>query len=801
VYRGWSGNRDHNRANLRDETMRNKIDKVAILGAGIMGSQLAAHLANIKIPSLLFDISQEQADQGLKSVQEMKPAAFFSPSNAAYITRCNYKDHLQMIGEVDWVIEAVIEQLDIKRDLYHRIMPFLKPQAVVSSNTSGISLKELTTGFPIDFQNRFLITHFFNPPRYMHLLEIVSGEKTLPQITETLVSIAENLLGKGIVYAKDTPNFVANRIGIYGMMMAIKLTREFHLSVEEVDKLTGPIIGHPKSATYRTADLVGLDTLAYVAQTSFNKCISDEAREFFRIPDFLQKLIKNKWLGAKTKKGFYQKMGKEIFSLDFETLSYMPQKKIRLDGFRIAKKEWTTPRKIHTLAYSDDIAGKFIWELLSNTLIYCANRIPEITNNIVNIDNAMKWGYGWELGPFETWEALGLEKSLERMKAENKHIPEWVQRMYNEGNRSFYRIQRKNISYFDISSTKYRVPKFNPKVIQLHVLKNSGKELQKNWNASLIDLGDGVALVEFHSIVQPVYHPIDGAMLDMISNGIDFIQESGYKSLVIGHQGQHFTAGANLAMILKYSEEHNWGMLEKLSKTFQNINQKIRFAPIPVVAAPFQMCLGGGYEIVASCDVRVASAELYCGLVEVSVGLIAGAGGSVRLLLSNLKSMRKNNPGPFPVVRKTFETIAFARVSTSAKEALFLGYLSEGDQIVINPDHLIFEAKEEALRLAKDYQPPVMETEIYLPGEAGRLAIETIIEGLKRAGKISEHDTLIGKKLAYVLTGGDRASPPKPVDEKYMLDIEREAFISLCAEPLSQQRMAHMLKTGKPLRN
>jgi 3-hydroxyacyl-CoA dehydrogenase len=781
--------------------MQNKIEKVAILGAGIMGSQLAAHLANTKTQTLLFDVSQEKADLGLKSVQEMKPAAFFSPYNATYITQCNYEDHLHKIAEVDWVIEAIIEQLDIKKNLYHRIIPYLKPQAIVSSNTSGISIRELTEGLPIDFQSRFLITHFFNPPRYMHLVEIVFGEKTLPQTTETVVTIAENLLGKGVVYAEDTPNFVANRIGIYSMMLTIKLTREFHLSVDEVDKLTGPVIGHPKSATYRTADLVGLDTLVYVAQTTFDNCISDETRELFRIPDFLQKLVKNKWLGAKSKKGFYQKIDQKIFSLDFETLSYIPPKKVRFDGLRIAKKQWTTPKKIHALAYSDDVAGKFIWELLSNTLIYCANRIPEITNNIVNVDNAMKWGYGWELGPFETWQALGLEKSLERMKAENKLVPEWVQKMYNKGNRSFYRFHHTNVAYIDTSSTRYRVLKCDPKVIHLQVLKNRGKELQRNWHASLIDLGDGIALVEFHSIVQPLYHPIDGAMVDMISDGIDYIQEKGYKSLVIGHQGQHFTAGANLAMILKYAEEKNWRMLEKLSETFQNINQKIRFTPIPIVAAPFHMCLGGGYEIIASCDVRVASAELYCGLVEVGVGLIPGAGGNLRLLLNNLKSMRKNQPGPFPVVQKTFETIAFARVSTSANDALFIGYLSESDRIVINPDHLIYEAKEEALRLAKDYQPPVRETEIYLPGEGGRLAIEMTIEGFKRAGRISEHDALIGKKLAYVLTGGNKASPYKPVDEKYMLDIEREAFVSLCAAPLSQQRMAYMLKTGKPLRN
>lgn len=781
--------------------MNQKMEKVAVLGAGIMGSQIAAHLANVGIPSLMFDISQQIAEAGLQAAKNAKPAAFYSPRYAELVTPCNYDDHIKRLGEADWVIEVVVEDIRIKQQLFNRILPHLKPDAIISSNTSGLSIKDMMKNMPQEFRKRFLVTHFFNPPRYMHLLEIVPGSDTLPEVLQRAVEIGENMLGKGIVYAKDTPNFVANRIGVYSMMLALKLTREMHLTVEEVDKLTGPVIGHPKSATYRTADLVGLDTLTHVSHTAYEKCADDESREMFKVGDVLQQLLEKKWLGAKSKKGFYQKVNKEILSLNFEKMEYTPQKKVRMDGLRVAKRHRTTPQKIRTLAYSDDTAGRFTWELLANTLIYAANRIPEIADDIVNMDNAMKWGFGWELGPFETWDALGLTTSLERMAGEGKTVPEWVKEMVAAGHHTFYGQPNGNVTYFDVDSGAYQPVLENPKVTRLNILKNSGQELKKNWNASLINLGDDVALVEFHSIVQPGLNPLDGAILDMLSHAIDYVQKSGFKALVIGHQGQHFSAGANLALLQKYSEERDWNMLEQLSKTFQDTMQKIRFAPFPVVAAPFNMCLGGGYEIIGASDRIVACAELYCGLVEFGVGIIPAAGGNLRLLLNNIRAMKKARPGPFPPVQKAFETIGFARVSTSAKEAVFLGYLTKDDKMVVNPDHLIYEAKQEALRMAEGYQPPEPEKEIYLPGEGGRLAIESTLDNMVKAETISEHDRLIGQKLAYVLTGGDRASQSQPVDEQYLLDLEREAFVSLCSEPKSQQRMQHMLKTGKPLRN
>ncbi|MEJ2636467.1 MAG: 3-hydroxyacyl-CoA dehydrogenase family protein, partial [Calditrichia bacterium] len=549
------------------------------------------------------------------------------------------------------------------------------------------------------------------------------------------------------------------------------------------------------------ADLVGLDTLAHVAQTAYEKCTEDESRNMFKIPEILNKMLENKWLGAKTGSGFYQKVKKDILSLDFENMEYTPQKKVRMDGLRVSKKQNTISGKINSLAYSDDVAGKFTWELLSKTLIYSANRIPEITDDIVNVDNAMKWGFGWQLGPFETWDALGFERSLERMESEGKKVPAWVKEMHNLGFHSFYQQQKNAMTYFDISPKSYQPIHENLKVVRLNVLKNSDRELKKNWNTSLLNLGDDVALVEFHSIVQPDFNPLDGPIMDMLSDAVDFITNSGFKALVIGHQAQQFTVGANLALILKYAEEKDWDMLEKLSKTFQDTGKKLRFAPFPVVAAPFNMCLGGGFEIIGACDRRVASAESYIGLVEAGVGLVPGGGGNLRLLQHNIQAMSKGRPGPFPPVQKTFQTVGFARVSTSAKEAVFLGYLTKDDKIVINPDHLIYEAKQEALKMAENYQPPEMNKEIILPGEGGRIAIESTLDNMVKAGTISQHDALIGRKLAYILSGGDKASLFNPVDEQYLLDIEREAFVSLCSEPLTIQRMQHMLKTGKPLRN
>lgn len=781
--------------------MEFKIEKVAVLGTGVMGSQLCAHFANVGIPSLAFDVSQELAEKGIQALVQFKPSPFYDPRRVELITPCNYDEHLDRLAEADWIIEAVAERLDIKRQVFGRIAPVLQKQAILSSNTSGLSIRDMAVGMADDLRERFLVTHFFNPPRYMRLLEIVPSENTADAVIRFIADFCENRLGKGVVYAKDTPNFIANRIGIFGMMLTLKLALEMQLAVEEVDKLTGEIIGRPKSATFRTADVVGLDTLAHVARTSYEKDSGDEARDIFKIPDVLSRMLENGWLGQKAGKGFYQKVGKDILSLDLKTLEYGPQRAVRFDGYRVAKGYMDTGRRIRALAESPDRAGQFIWELLSRTMIYAANRIPECADDVASVDRAMKWGFGWQLGPFEIWDALGVANAVRRMEKEGKQVPQWVEKMLEKGQARFYAADADGARYFDAGSLRLKKLPAGRREINLLLRKKQQKEIRRNWSASLIDLDDGVLCVAFHSQLQPALNPIDAGMIEMLETAAELAAAGSYRGVVIGHQGQNFSAGANLALILELCKQKAWTKIEAISKAFQDVGQRLKHGNFPVVSAPFQLALGGGYEVAAAADRAVMAAELYCGSVEVGVGLIPGAGANLRLLLNWMQTLEKKRPGPFPPVQQAFETIAFAKVSMSAHEAMKYGYFTRKDHIVLNPDHLLFEAKQTVLALAENYAAPEYRADLYLPGEGGRLAIENTMEGMLKAGKISQHDFLIGKKLATVLTGGEKAGPTRPVDEQHILDLEREAFVSLCGEKLTQVRIAHMLKTGKPLRN
>ncbi len=775
-----------------------EIKKVAILGSGVMGSQIAAHLANAGIPSMLFDLNQDLAEKGLQTALKLKPAPFYNPREAKFITPMNYDDHLDHLREADWIIEVIAERLDWKQDLFKRIQPYVQKGAIVTSNTSGLLIGDMIQDMPVDFRKNFLVTHFFNPPRYMHLLEIIRGKDTSEEAVQSVVDFCQNTLGKGIVYAKDTVNFIANRIGVFGMMLTMQLSQQMQLRLEEVDKLTGPVLGRPKSATFRTADVVGLDTLAHVAHSSYEKGEQDERRDIFKVPDFMQKMIDNKLLGQKTRAGFFKKIDGQIYSINFDTLEYEPQVKVRFVSLKNAKTYSAAGEKIRALAYSDDKAGKFIWEVLSQTLIYAANRIPEIADDLVNIDRAMKWGFGWELGPFEIWDMLDPVRSVQRMVKEGKNVPAWVKEMLQTEHPFFYRVQDKKQWYYSLPDKKHQPVPEIPKQIQP---KLQGVRVKKNWSASIYDINDGVAFLDFHSVLKADMNPVDGSMLDMMADMIEWIPAQSFKGLIISSLGPNFSVGANLQMILELSRAKNWKAIEQLSKTFQDITQNLRFAPFPVVTAPFNITLGGGFEISAASDRIVASAELYCGAVEVGVGLIPGAGGNLRVLMNFLNSMGKMRPGPFPPVQKAFETIGFAKVSTSAKEAVKLGYLKRSDTIVINPDHLIYEAKQAALQLAENYQPPKEREDLLLPGMDGFLVIKDSLQNYVKQGKISEHDRLVGEKLAWVLCGGDKASFTHPVREQDILDLEREAFVSLCGEKLSQDRMKHMLKTGKALRN
>ena len=778
-----------------------RIETIGVCGAGVMGSQLAALFASAGLRVHLLDLNQELSEKGLAGAVKAKPAAFFLKRFAKAVTPGNYDDHLDRLEECDWVIEAIAERLDWKQELYARIAPRLKPEAFLTTNTSGLSLDQLTAGLDEGLKSRFLITHFFNPPRYMRLVEIVTGEATSDAAREELGRFISQDLGKGVVPAKDTPNFIANRIGIFGMLLALKLTREMGLSVEQVDAITGPVMGRPKSATYRTADIVGLDVLAAVARTSHEQCPNDESRDLLAPPPILIELIESGRLGQKAGGGFYRKEGKQILALDLETLEYRPRTKPRMAGIGVARRFTDLGRKLHALVHNPDPAGRFAWELTIGSLAYAARRLGEIADDVADVDRAMRWGFGWEMGPFEVWDAIDVEKSARRMQVEGKPVPEVVQDLLGSGEGRFYRRDEEGRPLvFDPAAKTATAMAAEPGTVALADRKAAGGEILRNWSASLVDLGDGVGCLEFHSALQPLMNPVDGAILEMAAAAMDHARREGLEGLVISHEGTHFCAGANLALILELARAKRFDVIEEISREFQGLTQLIKYAPFPVVAAPFSLCLGGGFEMVAPCRQIVALAELYCGAVEVGVGLIPGAGGTLRLLTHWTERLPPRKLGPMVPVQKAFETVAFAKVSMSAHEAVDLGYLRKDNRIVLSRDHQIAVAKEMVLTLADGYEPPAP-PELVPPGEGGRLAVESVVDGLRAAGRISDHDALIGKALARVATGGERADGMQTIDEQYMLDLEREVFVSLAGEPKSQARMAHMLKTGKPLRN
>ena len=781
--------------------MEKKIKKVAVLGAGVMGAQIAGHLGNAGIPSYLFDMNKELSEKGKSTLTSLKPKPLYKTKNVDLVTTCTYDDDIEKISEVDWVIEVVVERLDIKETTYQKLLPHLKKKAILTSNTSGIPLQDLTKNLPDNVKERFMITHFFNPPRYMQLLELVRGKETTDETYETMMEFGESILGKGIVHAKDTPNFIGNRIGVYGMMIAINLAREYGLTVEEVDKLTGPISGRPKSATFRTADVVGLDTLKNVSLTTYDKAQEDEERDIFQIPAILESLIASDRLGQKTKAGFYKKNeDRSIHSVDLKTGEYSPMGQVRFDCFRIAKDRQRLSDKITALCFGDDRGSKYFWEITAKMFIYSANRVPEISDDILNIDNAMKWGFGWEAGPFETWDMLGIKKTIDRMKSEGKTVPQWVLDMLKSGRETFYQVDNGIKSYWcPIEKSALNINS-NSKVFNISLHKTGNNTIKRDLSASLNDMGDGVLNVEFHSILQPTLHPIDSSYIEMINLAIDMIEKGDYMAMVLGHQGANFCAGANLNLLLELSQNNQWEALDFAVKTLQDMTQRIRFSPGPVVAAPFQLTLGGGVELVQPAAHRVAAAETYMGLVEVGVGLIPGGGGNLRMILNAMEG-GTGRMGAFQKIQKTFETVGFAKIATSADEAKHLGYLKKDDTVILNRDYLIQAAKDKAIELAQNYTLPTYRDDLKLPGAGGRTAMAMALKGFKMQGKISNHDQKIGEKLAYVLTGGDKAGLTKSVDEQYLLDVEREAFVSLAGEQLTQDRIKYMLKKGKPLRN
>lgn len=778
-----------------------EIRRVGILGTGVMGAQIAAHLTNAKIPVYAFDMSQDVAEKGIDAAVKIKPAAFYNPKNVEMITALNYDDHIEKLKECDWIIEVIAEKIEWKHELYHRISSHIREDAILTSNTSGIAARNLIEKMDANLKSRFFITHFFNPPRYMRLVEIITHSETDQSLIKPMAEFLENVLGKGVVYAKDTPNFVANRIGVFGMMVVLEEAYKRNLSIEDVDGLTGTLIGRPKSATFRTADVVGLDTLSFVANTAYKDCIEDEARESFKLPDYITTMIANNWLGQKSGQGFYKKIDKGIIhSIDLKTLEYSAQSKSRFGSVRIARENIDPIKRFKALVNGKDVAAEFIWAVTSRVLLYSANRLPEIADDIINIDNAMKWGFAWSKGPFEMWDDLGFESTVQRLTLDGHRIPEWIQNMVDSGFSSFYSFVDGKECYFDPKSNSYKPVVNNKKTLSFDTLKKNNKLIKKDWSASLVDLGDGVAAIEFHSVLKADLNPIDGSIMQSIQNAIKWVEDNGYNGLVISGDGTNFSAGANLNLILNAAQRRDWDGIDLISKYMQDIMQTVRFAPFPVMAAPFGLVLGGGYEVIGACDKIIAAAESYIGLVEVGVGLIPGAGGNLRMLRNISEKIKSPMPGAFPVVQKVFEVVGFAKVATSAQKAQSYGYLRESDEIIINRTHILHRAKKAVLEMSSEYKIPEVQT-FKLPGTSGRLVLDGSIKGFLKSKKISDHDAHIAKKLGYVLTGGEKGGPFSPVDEQYLLDIEREAFVSLCGEPKSIARIEYMLTKGKPLRN
>ncbi len=794
--------------------MIRNIQRAAVLGSGVMGSGIAAHLANVGIPTLLLDIVPSElteaeagkgltledkqvrnriSEQNLQKLLKQKPAPLTTKKNISLIEAGNFEDDMEKLAEVDWIIEVVVENLDIKKKVFEQVDQYRKKGSLVSSNTSGISVEAMAEGRSEDFQKHFLGTHFFNPPRYLKLLEVIPTEHTDLEVVSFIKTFGEDVLGKGVVLAKDTPNFIANRIGTYGLLVTVREMLSGGYSVGEVDSVTGPLIGRPSSATFRTLDVVGLDTFAHVAKNVYDQ-VDGEEKEVFDLPAFIQKMLDNKWYGSKSGKGFYVKKGKEILELNPETLEYETRKKLTAPSLEAAKQAKGLANKLNTLLYSKDRAGELLWNISAPTLIYSAELLGEIADDVVAVDQAMKWGFGWQQGPFEMWDSMGLEKSIAKMKEEGRSIPEWVNAMLSNGYTSFYKEEDGNILYYH--NGEYKLLEENPKIINLKRLKKQHGVIKKNTGASLIDIGDGVVLLEFHSKSNAIGMDI----IQMINFAVEETEKN-HKGLVIGNQGKNFCVGANLAMMLMEAQDDNIFELDMVIRNFQNAMMKIKYSSKPVVAAPFGMTLGGGTEVCLPAARIQASMETYMGLVETGVGLIPGGGGNKELYIKHLESMPSGIEFDLQkVANNVFESIAMAKVSSSADDARSNNVLNIQDNISVNEDHLLYDAKQTVLSLFESgYKAPVRK-KIPVVGETGYATLLLGAQNLKLSGYISDHDAKIAQKLAFVIAGG-KVPYGTEVDEQYLLDLEREAFLSLIALPKSQARMQHMLVKGKPLRN
>ena len=817
-----------------------RIHKVAILGAGTMGARIAAHFANAGVPSLLLDILPSDAPPdaadparnkiaaaGLEGARKSKPAAFFEASLSRLVTVGNFDDDLKRLAEVDWIIEAIVENLEIKRSLLKKVEAIRKPGTIVTTNTSGLPVAKIAEGFSADFRRSWFGTHFFNPPRYMRLLELIPTPEADPALIAAVTHFCDAQLGKGVVRAKDTPNFIANRIGTFSVLNVMRLMQEMDLTIEEIDALTGQAVGWPRSATFRTIDLVGLDILGHVV-SNMTENVRDERSEL-QIPAFFRQMLERKWLGDKTKGGFYKKLKSgdgtnkdkedERLALDWKTLEYHPQQKPKFAALDMAKNVEDTGARVRMLlgiggdgggAHKADKAGAFFWAALSDLWTYSANRVPEISDSVVEIDRAMHLGFNWELGPFELWDAAGVEPTVARMKKEGRPVAANVEKLLGSGKKSWYEDDPKTPSgrkHYDLATGNWQPVAVPEGVwsVEVAIKTRSNGVVKKNSGASLVDLGDGVGCIEFHSKMNALGADIISLILQTLKPGGS---GDAFDAFVITNDAQNFSVGANLMLLLMSVQEEEWDDVDLAIRQFQGMTQAIKFSPKPVVIAPFGLTLGGGCEISLHAAARQPHAELYMGLVEVGVGLLPGGGGCKEMLLravDSAASIRPDGRGEsvelMEAMKKVFETIATAKVATSADEARGLGFLSSSDRITMNRERVLSGAKARALELVRaGYEPPVMRTAIPAPGENILAALKMGAYMMRQGEFISDHELKLATKIAEVLCGGN-ITPNTPVSEQYLLDLEREAFKSLCGEKKTQERIQFTLKTGKTLRN
>ncbi len=801
--------------------MNRHIKKVAVLGSGVMGSRIACHFANTGCEVVLLDIvpfelNDEESKKGITrenkifrnrivnqsliSTLSSNPSAIYRKSFAKRIDIGNFEDDMDKIASCDWVIEVVVERLDIKQQVFEKVEKFRKMGSLITSNTSGIPIHKMLEGRSDDFKKHFCGTHFFNPPRYLQLLEIIPTPLTDPQIVKFLMDFGSKVLGKKTVLCKDTPAFIANRVGVYSIMALFHAVGDLGLTVEEVDKLTGPVLGRPKSATFRTCDVVGLDTLVHVANGLKANCPNDEEKTLFELPEYISKMVENKWLGSKSGQGFYKKVktadGKsEIHSLDLKTFEYRPSQKVKFPTLEMTKPIDDLKQRTKMLFMGMDKAGEFYRKLFGGLFSYVSNRLPEITDDLYKIDDALKAGFGWELGPFETWDIIGMEQGLKLISDVNKNEAEWISEMKNAGFASFYKMEKGQKLFYDVASKSYKTIPGTEDLIILDALRSENK-VWGNSDVTLVDLGDGILNLEFHTKM----NTIGGGVIEGLNRAID-IAEKDYKGLVIYNTGQNFSAGANVAMIFMMAIEQDYDELNFAVKAFQDAMMRVRYSNIPVVVAPHNLALGGSCEMSMHADKVIAHAELYMGLVEFGVGVIPGGGGT-KEFAKRLSEELKDGDIKINRMRERFLTIGQAKVSTSAYEAFDLGYLRQGiDEVVVSRDHQLARAKAAALELAeKGYVAPKREKNIAVMGQEGLGIVYVGANSMFSGNYMSDHDRVISEKLGLVLCGGD-LSENTVVSEQYLLDLERRAFVELCAERKTLERLESLVKYGKILRN